>query len=148
MEEFNLNNKENLNPSLGDKLSKEDKKELISKWNKNPINKENQIKAINTEYSWLKNMGIFFLIIISLTAGVFAYLAWKDGTLLNPASNCVTSPVDCGNTTIGFENGSVQCGDCNCGYTNITLNPQPCNMTEISLRLLNLTAQVMSLNCS
>jgi hypothetical protein len=144
-EDISLNDKSNLNAGLSldaNKFTKEEKKSLISNWNEKPINKANGIKAVNTKDIWLRDIKIFTLVTVSIATIIFAYTILKDGTLL-PNLNCVSSPVDCGNTT--FQNGSVQCGACNCG--NLTC-PTPENLSYIFTQLSNLTAQVNNLNCS
>lgn len=121
-EEFNLNDKGNLNPTVGERFSKEEKREVINNWNNNPVVKENKIKAIDTSTNWLKNAAILTLIIISITSSVFAYLAWKDGTLLSTDST--SSPItcgDCGNVTLNTT--CPACPACNLSCGNITLQP-------------------------
>lgn len=130
-DDFSLNDKSNLNPSVGNnyfpedvkKLTREEKKVGIENWNNKPINKNNGIKAVDTSSLWLKNIAMFTLIIIAIAAIIFAYIAWKDGTLL-PNLNCISSPVDCGNTTV--EPTQCNCGNLTCPnitMPNITIIP-------------------------
>lgn len=128
MTDFNLNDKSNLNPSVGvdevPKFSGPEKKDLLDKWNSKPYVKGNGIIAVDKKTLLLKNIAIATLIIISLTAVIFAYTAWKDGTLLDPPSNCVSSPVtcgDCGNVTLNTT--CPACPACNLSCGNITIQP-------------------------
>lgn len=115
-----------------EKLDNRKKDEQIRRWNEEPMVKKNGIRAIDTEketvignkkYAWIKStsiIGVIALIIIAGAGGIFAYLAWNDGTLLSPIE--VINNVTCGDTVIPecpsiiecpiMECPNVQCGAC------------------------------------
>jgi len=138
-DEFNLNDKNNLNPDVPkfkplptevpiETKGSITKEEQINHWNNKPEIKNNKIKAIDTEVydeikkgnhkliKFLSVIGIIALLVIAGSVGMFAYLAYTDGTLLEKPLELV-----CGDNTCGENNcvnecnkicGNVTCGDC------------------------------------
>lgn len=116
--EFNLNDKNNLNPDLNNLKNYNEnegdiRKKKIEEWNSNPDVKKAGVMAIDiSKYQIIKILallGILSLVGIAISLGVFAYVAWNDGTLLSPASS-----MTCGNTNVSVEPMSCPpCPACN-----------------------------------
>lgn len=100
------------------KYDEEEKAKKIDDWNKDPQVKKNGIKAYDTDkskvvtnnqYSWIKSfafIGILALLVIAGCVAVFGYIAYQDGTLLNPVE------LVCGNVTI--DENAIVCEPTSC----------------------------------
>ncbi len=150
---LDLNNPNNLNPDIPKafpdgtaKLSLPDKKKVMKEWNNKPYIKQNKIKAVDiSEFEIIKKVayiGVGAAVVIAIAFAVFAYIAWEDGTLQDPA-------MICGNTTIGFDEGSVQCGACDPTFTCPDCNAE-CDLTGIGDRFEDIEDLIdeLDLNCT
>ena len=135
MEEFNLNNPNNLNPDINQPMYQPLKKEgIIKEFNNRPKVKNRKIKAIDTEKSseisnkslgFLKLfsiLGILAIIILAGGVGTYVYILYNDGTTLNPIE-MVCSDVNL-NTTCGDNNcpDIPKCPDCNLECSDVECN--------------------------
>jgi len=127
MVEFDINSPNNLNPdvNLYKPLPKE---KVMEEWSNRPDVKSRNIKAIDTDKSvevskgtlnFLKLfaiLGIIGIIIIAIGVGVYSYTLYNDGTLLDPVSEMICSPIyvnnSCGNNICPSVPSCPDCPNC------------------------------------
>lgn len=116
----------------------EQKRELIEEWNNKPEVKLNNIEAIDKNKKkpvkkerykllmFLAIIGTIALLIIAGAVGIFGYIAYQDGTFINPIA------LTCGNTTLNVE--STTCPE----YPSINIPSCPsCQVTCPDVNIKN-----------
>ena len=133
------------------KYDEKEKEERIKDWNGTQQVQRNGIEAFDTskskiitngQYAWIKSfalIGLLALLVIAISSGTFGYIAWQDGTLLNPVA------LVCGNLSI--DENSIVCEPTSCDCSP-SLTCGKTDFIEIENRLDDFEGILEDLNCT